>query len=162
MKSCAAKTETRKRYGASGFTLAETVMAVLAAGLMLLALYASFTCGYAILRVSREDTRATQILLQKMEAIRLAPYDQVANPAYFGASTTAYYDEKDQPAGNGGTVYTVNFMTTTNLAALPSTYKPDVMLVTVWATWNSGNAQRSRTNKTYVARNGIQNYVAAH
>src|SRR5262245_43304269 len=77
-----------------GFTLVETVIAVLAGAVMLVALYASFTLGYGVMRVTREDTRATQILLQKMEAIRLSPYDTVADPSSFPTNATAYYDGK--------------------------------------------------------------------
>jgi hypothetical protein len=126
---------------------------------MLLALYASFTFGFGMMRVTREDIRATQIIIQKMEAIRVLPYDLVANPATFPTNTTAYFDES-QNATNRGAVYTVKFTATPGPTVLPLTYRANVMLVTVSASWTSGNVPRTRSMKTYMARNGIQNYVA--
>src|SRR6185295_10309211 len=106
MKVCPATLQSRAPRSASGFTLAETVIATLAVGVMLLALYASFTFGFAMMRVTREDLRATQIIIQKMEAIRLLPYDLVANPATYPTNTTAYFDESTTTT-NHGAVYTV-------------------------------------------------------
>ena len=159
MKVCPATLQSRVQRSASGFTLAETIVATLAAAVMLLALYASFTFGFAMMRVTREDIRATQIIIQKMEAIRLQPYDLVAT---YPTNATAYFDEKNQASGNGGTVYTVKFSATPGPTVLPPTYRANVMLVTVTASWTSGNMPRSRSMRTYVARNGIQNYVAGN
>ena len=164
MKVGAGKLPSRAQRSAFGFSLAETLIATLAAAVMLLALYASFTFGYAMIRVTREDIRATQIIVQRMEAIRLSPYDVVANPASYPSNTTAYFDESTDTT-NHGTVYTVSFSRTPGPAGLPSTYKTNVMLVTVSASWTSGtatNIQHSRSMQTYVARSGIQNYVAGY
>jgi Tfp pilus assembly protein PilV len=161
MKVCPGKSQPRDLKSASGFTLAEALVATLAGAVMLLALYASFTYGFATMRVTREDIRATQIIIQRMEAIRLSPYAVVANPAMFPTNTTAYFDES-QNSTNHGTVYTVSFNATPGPTVLPTYYRTNVMLVTVSASWTSGNLPRSRSMQTYVARNGIQNYVAGN
>src|ERR1044071_7594941 len=166
MKVCPGKSQPRDLKSASGFTLAEALVATLAGAVMLLALYASFTYGFATMRVTREDIRATQIIIQRMEAIRLSPYAVVANPAMFPTNTTAYFDES-QNSTNHGSVYTVSFSATPKPPGMPNTssstgYGTNMMLVTVSASWTSGNMQRSRSMQTYVARNGIQNYVAGN
>ena len=161
MKVGPVESQSRARKSTTGFTLAETLIATLAAAVMLLALYASFTFGFAMMRVTREDLRATQIIIQRMEAIRLLRYEVVGNAATYPTNATAYYDETPG-ATNHGTAYTVSFSATPGPASLPSTYKANVLLVTVKASWTSGNVQRSRSMQTYVAQNGIQQYVAGN
>ena len=44
--------------------------------------------------------------------------------------------------------------------SLPSTsYSSDMRAVTVTLTWTSAGVPRSRTLTTFVARNGLQNYI---
>jgi Tfp pilus assembly protein PilE len=134
-----------------GFTLVEAVFAVLAAAVMLIALYASFTTGFSILKVTREDLRATQIILDRMERVRLSPYTQLANQSVYPASLT-------ETNGPGGTAYTVTFATAPR-ATLSPFYRSNVLEVTVEVAWQSGNVKRKRSMQTYVARSGIQSYV---
>jgi hypothetical protein len=41
--------------------------------IMVSSLYAAFNSGFASMMVSREEMRATEIMTQKLEAIRLLP-----------------------------------------------------------------------------------------
>ena len=143
----------------AGFTLIETSIAVLLAAIMLLALYASFTCGYSMMRVAREDTRATQIMLQKMEAIRLLSYHQLST---YPTNSTVYFDEQDKSSGNGGAAYTVSFTAGAAPNTLPAYERTNMRLVTVTAAWNSGRMPRSRTMQTYVAKYGVQRYIVGN
>ena len=145
--------------GLGGFTLVETAIAVLLASIMLLALYASFTCGYSMMRVAREDTRATQIMLQKMEATRLLSYDQLSK---YPTNSTVYFDEQDKSSGNGGAAYSVSFTAGAAPNTLPAYERTNMMLITVAATWNSGRMPRTRTMQTYVAKYGVQRYVVGN
>ena len=96
-----------------------------------------------------------------MEAIRLLSYDLVANPATYPTNVTAYFDES-QDTTNHGTAYNVSFSATSVGTALPPTYRANVMLVTVSASWISGTVPRTRSMQTFVSRTGIQNYVAGN
>src|SRR5262249_46209086 len=58
----------------SAFTLMETMVAVLVAGILLPTLYAGFAAGFSLVQMTRENLRATQIMVQRMEAVRLASY----------------------------------------------------------------------------------------
>src|SRR5438309_2049072 len=63
----------------SGHTLVEVMVAMAVLGFMMVALYAGFSSGFAVVRVSRENLRATQIMAEGMEVARLYNWDQVVN-----------------------------------------------------------------------------------
>ena len=150
------------RRSTSGFTLVETVVSTFVVGTVTAALYGAFSTGFSMIKVSREDVRATQILLQQMETIRVSAYNKLTDPASYPTNTTVYFDEKNKASGKGGTPYTVTF----NAQHLPSPkpqsqFYTNMMQVTVSASWLSGNVQRSRSMQTYVSKQGLQQYVSA-
>ena len=53
------------------YTLAEIMIAVFLMSVMMISLYAGFWSGFAIARMSRENLRATQIMIQKLESVRI-------------------------------------------------------------------------------------------
>src|SRR5262249_43999527 len=67
---------SRKQNG--GQTFAEVLVAIGVLGFMLVSLYAGFSSGFAVVRVARENLRATQILEERMEVIRLFRWEEVA------------------------------------------------------------------------------------
>ena len=58
-------------------TLVEVVMAVALLGIMTSGIFGSFRYGFFTLQLVRENQRATQIILEKVETIRLYNWDQV-------------------------------------------------------------------------------------
>ena len=144
---------------ALGFTLVETVMAAMLASIMLSALYASFACGFAIIRTSRENLRATEIMLERLERIRVCSFNDVTNSSINPPSLTSYYDPADQSKGGGGIAYTVTYNSSLATNTLPIAYNTNMLLVTVGVKWTSGKVQHNRSMQTYVAREGIWNYV---
>src|SRR5205809_6958304 len=63
--------------GQSGHTLVEVMVALSVLGFMVVSLYAGFSYGFAVLRVARENMRATQILQERMEVLRLTRFVNV-------------------------------------------------------------------------------------
>src|SRR5205823_3241522 len=61
-----------------GYTLSEVLVSVFVLGILIVSLYAGFSSGFAMLQLSREESRATQILLQKMEVLRLCNWSELA------------------------------------------------------------------------------------
>src|SRR5262245_17486438 len=59
----------------SAFTLVEVMMGVLVLGIMVVSLYTGFAFGFTQIRIARENVRATQVLLEKMEVMRLLNWD---------------------------------------------------------------------------------------
>jgi Tfp pilus assembly protein PilV len=143
----------------SAFTLIETVVATFLAAIMLPAIYASTATGFAIVQVTRENLRATQILVKQVEAIRLSPYKLLQDPASYPTNFTDYYCTNGK---TNGAAYAVTYNWQPGPASLPPSYRTNVLLVTVTAAWSSGNVQRTRSMQTYVARYGIQRYVSSN
>ena len=123
-------------------------------GMIVLAVYGAITSGMGTMRMARENLRATQILLDKMEAMRLYNWDQV-NSAFIPPTFIANYDV-NSPTNSGILYYgTVEI----NGANTGTTYAGDMKQVTVRIRWKTGAIARTREMSTYVCRTGIQNYI---
>ena len=142
---------------AAAFTLVETIVASFLAAVMVPAIYASIATGFAMLQVTRENLRATQIIVQRMEAIRLSPYTMIQDSSNYPTNSTEYYNN----GKTNGVAYTVSYNWQPGPAGLPPSYRTNMVLVTVNASWKSGTVQRTRSMQSYVARNGIQRYVCS-
>ena|SRR5438093_4697553 len=162
MKIFQTKSKIRARLASFGFTLVETLMATTVGAIMLSAHYLAFASGFAMVTVTREDLRASQIMLKRMEAIRLSGFSQLTDPAKYPTNATEYYDEKDKTNGNGGVAYTVTYSAAAAPTTLPPTYRTNVLEVRVGVSWASGNVLRTREMRTFVARSGVQSYISGN
>jgi hypothetical protein len=129
---------------------------------MLPTLYTGLASAFSAVQATRENLRATQIIVQRMESVRLAPYKTIQDPAAYPATSTEYYSPSGKPSGKGGSAYTVTYNWAPGPASLPPSYRANMLLVTVTASWNSGHVQHTRSMQSYVARYGIQRYVAGN
>jgi Tfp pilus assembly protein PilV len=140
----------------SAFTLIDVMVAMAFLGVVLSSLFACFIFGFNVVKSSREDLQATQILHEKMETIRVYTWPQVTNssfmPATFqesmGNSTNAYF--------SGHVVVTDPTNTTENVT---ESYKANLKKVIITVDWTNNNSKRSRTISTYVSKYGMQNYI---
>lgn len=124
-------------------------------GTVVIALYAGISSGFAVLESARENLRATQILVERMESIRLKTFEQLDDPLKVPRTFTEYYNYKDTSgfAYSGRvTVQPASFTDAPN-------YQGDMKMVQIDLTWKATGPQRTRTMTTYVTRNGLQNYV---
>ncbi len=137
-------------------------MATLVAAIALPAFYTCVAAGFSVLQVTRENLRATQVLLQRMEAVRLSPYKNLKDPAAYPARVTEYYSQNGQTNASAGAAYTVTYSWAPGPATLSPSYRTNMMLVTIAASWRSGNVEHSRSMQTYVARYGVQRYVSGN
>jgi len=148
--------------GGLAYTLVEVLWAIAIASIAAAVLFVGFDNGFAILRTTREDLRATQILMQKTEAIRLMTWKQLSNcPTRF----QEYYNPSGVSSNAGGTLY---FGTISPLGAatnIPNTvsYRGDLRLVTVTVLWTnyigSNTVPHFRQMQTLSALSGMQNYL---
>lgn len=143
--------------GRGAFTLIESLFAMALAGIMFAALYSGLAFGFNIIRVARENSRATQIMVEKMETIRLYTWNQITNVGFVPTNkfTVPYYSVNGV---DSGLYYTGQI----SIAACPlwTSYADTMKKVTIRLDWGQlGNTNRTRLMTTYVTRNGLQNYV---
>jgi len=87
----------------TAFTLAEVLIAVAVFGVAAISLYAGFGTGFMLVDSAREELRATQILTQKAEALRLCSWSSLSS---YPVTFTERYDPTGGSGTNGaGTIY---------------------------------------------------------
>ena len=99
-------------------------------------------------------------MLAKVETIRLYRWDQVVySNNFIPATFTEVYDPQ-AVSGQQGVTYT-GFVAISNCPAPISTksYATNMRQCTVTVNWKTGTIPRSRSVTTFIARDGIQNYV---
>ena len=144
-------------HGRAGFTLVEVVIASALVGIMFLAFMGSFSMSFQNVQLDRENSRATQILLEKTELLRLYDWDQVVGNDTNAVIPLTFSSPFYPDTNNGGFNYS-GFVTITN-APISEAYTNDMRYVTISLTWTSRGVQRSRTMSSYVSRYGLQNYI---
>lgn len=153
----------RRRLAA--FSLMEVAVGMGILGTAVSALFGGFATGFFTIRMARENLRATQIMLEKVETIRLYSWQQVTNGGFIPANFISKYDPVTQ-TGTGGLVYygtlsisRVNPAEMAGMGGVSPSYTNDMRLVTVKVNWKTGNLDRQREFKSYISRYGLQDYV---
>jgi type II secretory pathway pseudopilin PulG len=156
------------RQATHAFTIIEALVAACVVGVLFVSLYAGITAGFGALSSSRENLRATQVMIDKMETLRLYSWSQLAtfgtSTSYipstftetFFPTTTNYSSSTVSTGSSSGFVYygTVEMAN----AGFTENYSNSVKRVTFTVRWTNGIA-RSQTMSTYVSQYGIQNYI---
>ncbi len=173
----------------AAFTLVEVMIASMIGAVLFLALFYGISQANNLVQKEREALRATQILVGKVEGLRLCAWDtvttnityQLFNTAYVPANFTNYY----YPVGLGGTNFNGNSVAyigtiqiiTNNLTFYGSTlgtnglpaagtapsYSNNMDQAFVSVTWSDIHGGRTntytRSMRTYIAQYGVQNYT---
>jgi type II secretory pathway pseudopilin PulG len=165
---------------AFAFTLVEVLVSAAIAALIFVAVFASVSVSFSILTTTRQNLRATQIMVSRLEGLRLEAWDttnqlsQLFNAGYIPTNFT----EDFYPLGLNGTTnqgiayYGTMFVTplsatSTNVfgGSAPS-YATNMALVTVTLNWTNSTTglggtgkSHARSMSTLVSAYGIQNYV---
>src|SRR5216683_2742522 len=87
------------------YTLAEVMVSIFLISVMMVSLYAGFYAGFAIVKLSRENLRATQIMVQKLESVRIYSWAQVTNSTFLKSSFVDYYDPSGTNNNTSGAYY---------------------------------------------------------
>src|SRR5690242_4145889 len=140
------------------FMLMEVLVAVMIVGVTFVTYYLGMTQGFGLVQVARENLRATQILQEKMETIRLYTWDQVNTAGFIPATFTAtFYPQGTQT--NQGVTYQGTFTLTNAPATVTGPYVSDLRMVIFQLNWQSGSVQRQREMRTLVSHYGLHNYI---
>lgn len=136
----------------TGFTIMEGMFAAVLVGVIFLALYGAITWGFLSLRSAREDLKATQIMVEKMEVVRLCSWDQILSNALPTQFTVAYSGNVTNKTADGP-IYSGNIEI--GKTGLGVNYEPRLRLVTVSVNWTNRGMRQHREISTYVSRYGI-------
>jgi hypothetical protein len=147
----------------SGYTFIEVLAAAALLGFVATSLYGAFSAGFFMIQSTRENLRATQIMVQKLEAIRLFTWSQVGDTTNYLKSTfTEVYDPLGATNSCAGAKYT-GYVLTSTPTDLPPAYQTNMLTITVGVCWTNYNGAKPivhrREMQTRVARNGMQNYI---
>ncbi len=132
------------------------------ASIAIAALFSAFSNGYAILRLTRDDLRATQILTQKTEAIRLLTWKELSN------CPTSFQDYFYPPGLTNGTQGTTFYETITPFGdptniPTSASYRANIHLITINVAWTNIINQKAvphlRQTQTMLANDGMQTYI---
>jgi len=139
---------------AGGFSLIENLFAM---GLVALAgggLLAAIAMNVGVTRICRENERATQILSEKCEVIRLYNWSQINSNGFI---PTYFFAPQDPAKSNGAPYYTGRV----TIAAAPfsENYSTNLRLITVNLDWASGGRTHSRSMSSFVHKYGLQTYI---
>lgn len=156
---------------AQAFTLIEVMISMTVVVMMFVSLYAGITQGLAVISSARENMRATQIIIEKIELLRLYSWDEITTPGYIpmafaerlmpssitnASSVAANVDALSTPGGEGTIFVGTIELATPSIAA---GYNDNLRLATLTVAWTNGNIRRSRTMQTLVAQQGLHDYV---
>ncbi len=155
----------------AGFNLLEALFGMGVIGMVFLSLYSGMIWSNSTLRLARENMRATQVLVETVESIRVCKWDQVISngfiPTNFYAPyipapglTNALSKTPLDVAQSGGVVYRGHVRIEPVLVShIGASYTGDLRRVTIDLTWQTDRVRKSRSVYTYVSRYGIQNYL---
>jgi type II secretory pathway pseudopilin PulG len=145
------------RKAATGTTMVEVLMAIFVFAVMSVSLMGSFSYGFFVMQLVRENQRATQIMLEKIETIRLYSWDQVLTPGFIPSSFQDVYDPQ-KPEGAQGITY--NGVVKLNPYPYNTSYAADLRKLEITITWTTiRNYTRTRSFSTFISKDGLQNYV---
>ena len=146
----------RRLARSAAFSTIEVLAAVLVCGVVFVSLYSGLSSGFAFVQLARENLRATQIMEEKMETIRLYRWDQINQTGFIPTNfVDVFYPLQTQ--STGGLSYTGKV--TIAAAPIAEYYADDLRQVTIDLSWFSGNAVRKRQMTTLVSRHGLQHYI---
>jgi type II secretory pathway pseudopilin PulG len=137
------------------FSLVEATIAMGVLGLVLSILYNGITAGFFTVRMGRENLRATQIMLEKAETLRLYSWAQITNKTYIKTNFSAPFDPNSTTGK--GCVYSGTIEI--EPAALGTDYSDEMKRVTIRVNWKTGGLNRTREFQSFVSRYGMQDYI---
>jgi type II secretory pathway pseudopilin PulG len=136
-------------------TIAEVVAAVAILAISAAGLMGALANGFFSVQLTRENQRATQIMIERTEMARLYNWDQVTAPGFILTNFISAYDPS--MANGGGTYYTGSV----EVASVPfaANYASNMRQLTVTLNWQTRGLPRTRSITTLLGKDGLQNYV---
>lgn len=143
------------------FTLTEVLVAVGVVGVLFVSLYMAFSAGFSMIRITRENQAATQVMTQRAETIRLYNWTQLTNAAFFNTNFT------EDATTTLGTKFCGNIQLSTPsyFGTPPPSYLNDMRTVVISLRWTNTFGRpmpHYREMQTQVAKYGMGNYASGN
>ncbi len=143
-----------------GYTVREAVTAVALAGFVTVTLGAVLSAGGNLIQSARQNLRASQVLMEKAEALRLFAGSQVSD-------TNSYrqplFVEPHDPRGAGFEASRVQYAGYLSGTGLADTTRPNLRPVTLTLCWTNSEGAKpvvhTRAVQARLARNGTPKYI---
>ena len=147
-------TDARRR----AFTLVETSVAMFLLGVVSVSLYGAYVSAMNTVRTARQDLRAAEILVDKMDTLRLLTFDDILSATNMPSTFLEYMAPTKNSAAAKRPVFSGTVITDPGPSDV--SYSNQLRRITIRVTWNPGNGRnRSREFVTLVSKDGLQNYI---
>lgn len=145
----------------AAFSLIEVTVAISVLMVVLVGIFGSMTMGLSVTQISRENLRSTQIMLDKMEGLRLYDWSQVTDTNFLMAVFTNWFYETNSIGQSNAMGNGIQYVGTVTVSQWPfnTAYSNNMRQVTVTVGWSDGGINRTRSMSTYVSLSGLQNYI---
>jgi prepilin-type N-terminal cleavage/methylation domain-containing protein len=142
----------------AGFTLAEIMVGTALLAVMVVSLYGGISFGFTNITLARQNLRATQIALEKMEIVRMYSWEQVNSNGFVPTTFTApFFPSTTSTDTNGGVIYYgTTLITNVNRS---TSYSNDMREVRVNLTWTNKNVPQTMQMSTFISQYGMQRYI---
>jgi type II secretory pathway pseudopilin PulG len=137
------------------FTIVELLVSSVLIVIFAVSLYSGMALGFSTIQMARENLRATQILSEKLETIRLYTWDQLNTPGFIPANFQEPFYVTDRA---DHLVYQGRF-TISPVVITDASYSADLRRVRIDLNWTSGNVTHKRSMETWVSRHGLHRYL---
>ena len=160
MKICFSKAVSNRAKAGTSFL--DTLMGTAIFGTMFVSVCTGVGAGLKSTEVSRQNARAAQILIGKLECLRVLNWPDLSAPGALATTFTAPYEMDGATAKTlGMNVSSTNAFFQGKLSLKPSTtgesYSTNVLQVTAEVTWSFASRNFSRSVETLISAHGIQN-----
>src|SRR4051812_33789584 len=81
-----------------GFSLVEAIVGMAVVGVLITALYFALTSGFRTEKLDRENIRATQLLIEKMDQLRVISWEELTDPTITPTNFDAAFNPEETPA----------------------------------------------------------------
>jgi hypothetical protein len=149
--------QTTARKRSAGFSLTEATVGMGVVGIVFISLYSGLTSGMSMVGMARENARATQIMAEKLDSLRLYSWDRIV--ANTNSTFTTTFAPSGSVSNNSAAGVTFHGTVTVTPAPVDDTYKNNMRQITVSLSWETGTLKRHRSMTTLVAKDGMQNYI---
>lgn len=150
----------------SGFTLPEVMVSVVLVTIVVVSLYAGITQGFVIADVSRDNMRATQVMVNTMEVIRLYSWDQINSNGFMPTNyiislypTNQIRGTIDEASRDGNRLAQIKIGISTPSLGAGADYATNMREISMSVIWTNQGLVRTRSMKSYIAAEGLQTYV---